>query len=117
MPERLFYLLIVTAQAPGRSCRARVHDLGSLPTSSARLSLWRKRTAKAVLIGWVFLISRMIGMGVMIPENAVWAKDLEMCNAIRETVELIVDPGVVVSECKDDTKKYLGLPIYRGGPK
>jgi len=71
--------------------------------------------AKAILIGWVFLISRMIGMGVMIPENAVWAKDLEMCSAIRETVELFVGPGLAVSDCKDDIKNYLGVPIYRGG--
>jgi hypothetical protein len=53
----------------------------------------------------------------MIPENAVWAKDLEMCKAIRETVALIVDPGLVVSDCKDETENYLGVPIYRGGPK
>ena len=68
-------------------------------------------------LGWVFLISRMVGLGVMSPENAVWAKDLEMCNAIRETVALIVDPGLVVSDCKDETENYLGVPIYRGGPK
>jgi hypothetical protein len=41
----------------------------------------------------------------MIPENAVWAKDLEMCKAIRETVALIVDPGLVVSDCKDETEE------------
>jgi hypothetical protein len=63
-------------------------------------------------LGWVFLISRMVGLGVMIPENAVWAKDLEVCNAIRETVALIVDPGLVVSDCKDETENYLGVPIY-----
>jgi hypothetical protein len=67
----------------------------------------------AVILAWAFLLSRMIGLGVMVPEAAYEAPTKRVCEAMRETVELVVDQGVHVSECKDSDGIYIGVPIYR----
>jgi len=61
----------------------------------------------AVILAWAFLLSRMIGLGMMVPEAAYEAP------TVRETVELVVDEGVHVSECKGSDRIYIGVPIYR----
>ena len=66
----------------------------------------------AVILAWAFLLSRMIGLGVMVPEAAYEAPTKQVCEAVRETVELVVDQGVHVSECKDSDGIYIGVPIY-----
>ncbi len=67
----------------------------------------------AVILAWAFLLSRMIGLGMMVPEAAYEAPTKQVCEAVRETVELVVDEGVHVSECKDSDRIYIGVPIYR----
>ena len=67
----------------------------------------------AVILAWAFLLSRMIGLGVMVPEAAYEAPTKQFCEAVRETVELVVDQGVHVSECTDSDRTYIGVPIYR----
>ena len=67
----------------------------------------------AVILAWAFLLSRMIGLGVMVPEAAYEAPTKQVCEAVRETVELVVDQGVHVSECMDSDRIYIGVPIYR----
>jgi hypothetical protein len=67
----------------------------------------------AVILAWAFLLSRMVGLGVMVPESAYEAPTKEVCEAVRETVELVVDQGVHVSECQDTDRIYIGVPIYR----
>jgi hypothetical protein len=67
----------------------------------------------AVILAWAFLLSRMIGLGVMVPEAAYEAPTKQVCEAVRETVELVVDQGVHVSECKDSDVIHIGVPIYR----
>ena len=66
-----------------------------------------------VILAWTFLLSRVIGLGVMVPEAAYEAPTKQVCEAVRETVELVVDQGVHVSECKDSDRIYIGVPIYR----
>jgi hypothetical protein len=68
----------------------------------------------AIILAWAFLLSRMIGLGVMVPEAAYEAPTKQVCEAVRETVELVVDPRLHVSECKDTDRIYIGVPIYRG---
>ena len=67
----------------------------------------------AVVLAWAFLLSRAIGLGMMLPEAAYEAPTREVCEAVRETVELVVDQRVHVSECKDSDRVYIGVPIYR----
>ena len=67
----------------------------------------------AVILAWAFLLSRMIGLGMMVPEAAYEAPTKQVCEAVRETVELVVDQGVHVSECKDSDRIYIGVPIHR----
>jgi hypothetical protein len=67
----------------------------------------------AVILAWAFLLSRMIGLGVMVPEAAYEAPTKQFCEAVRETVELVVDQGVHVSECTNSDRIYIGVPIYR----
>jgi hypothetical protein len=68
--------------------------------------------AGAVILAWAFLLSRMIGLGVMVPEAAYEAPTKQFCEAVRETVELVVDQGVHVSECTNSDRIYIGVPIY-----
>jgi hypothetical protein len=68
----------------------------------------------AVILAWTFLLSRMIGLGVMAPEAAYKAPSKEVCEAVRETVKLVVEKGVHVSECRDADRIDIGVPIYRG---
>ena len=67
----------------------------------------------AVILAWAFLLSRVIGLGMMVPEAAYEAPTKQVCEAVRETVELVVDQGVHVSECKESGRIYIGVPIYR----
>jgi hypothetical protein len=67
----------------------------------------------AVILAWAFFLSRAIGLGVMVPEAAYEAPTMQICEAVRETVELVVDQHVQVSECKDSDTIYIGVPIYR----
>ena len=67
----------------------------------------------AVILAWAFLLSRVIGLGMMVPEAAYEAPTKQVCEAVRETVELVVDQGVHVSECKDSDRISIGVPIYR----
>jgi len=69
--------------------------------------------ASGVILAWAFLLSRVIGLGVMVPEAAYEAPTKELCEAVRETVELVVDQDVRVSECKDRDRISIGVPIYR----
>ena len=55
----------------------------------------------------------MIGLGVMVPEAVYEAPTKQLCEAVRGTVELVVDQGVHVSECTDSDRSYIGVPIYR----
>ncbi|HKF69519.1 MAG TPA: hypothetical protein VKB36_23400, partial [Vicinamibacterales bacterium] len=66
-----------------------------------------------VILAWAFLLSRVIGLGVTVPEAAYEAPTKQVCEAVRETVELVVDQGVHVSECTDGDRIYIGVPIYR----
>ncbi len=66
----------------------------------------------AVILTWVFLMSRAIGLGMIVPEAAYEAPTKQLCEAVRETVDLVVDRHVQVSECKDSDKIYIGVPIY-----
>jgi hypothetical protein len=50
---------------------------------------------------------------MMVPEAAYEAPTKQVCEAVRGTVELVVDKGVHVSECKDSDRIYIGVPIYR----
>jgi hypothetical protein len=71
----------------------------------------------AVILAWAFLLSRVIGLGVIVPEAAYESPTKQVCEAVREAVELVVDQGVHVSECKDSDRIYIGVPIYRStGP-
>jgi len=65
------------------------------------------------VLAWAFLLSRMIGLGVIVPDAAYEAPTKAFCEAVRETVTLVVDQGVVVSECIDSDRIYIGVPIYR----
>jgi hypothetical protein len=67
----------------------------------------------AVILAWAFLLSRSIGLGMMVPEAAYEAPTKQVCEAVRETVELVVDQRVYVSECKESDRTYIGVPIYR----
>ena len=67
----------------------------------------------AVILAWAFLLSRAIGLGMVVPEVAYEAPTKQVCDAVRETVELVVDRHVHVSECKDSDRIYIGVPIYR----
>jgi len=66
-----------------------------------------------VILAWAFLMSRSIGLGMMVPEAAYEAPTKQVCEAVRETVELVVDQGLHVSECKDSDRFYIVVPIYR----
>ena len=66
-----------------------------------------------VILAWAFLLSRVIALGMMVPEAAYEAPTKHLCEAVRETVELVVDDGMRVSECKDSDRIYIGVPIYR----
>jgi hypothetical protein len=67
----------------------------------------------AVILAWAFILSRAISFGMMVPEAAYEAPTKQVCEAVRETVELVVDQYVHVSECKDSDTIYIGVPIYR----
>ena len=67
----------------------------------------------AVILAWAFLLSRVIGIGMVVPEVAYEAPSKQVCEAVRETVELVVDQNVYVSECKDSDGISIGVPIYR----
>ena len=67
----------------------------------------------AVVLAWAFLLSRAIGFGMVVPEAAYEAPTKQDCEAVRETVQLVVDHYVQVSECKESDRNYIGVPIYR----
>jgi hypothetical protein len=67
----------------------------------------------AIILAWAFLLSRAIGLGMVVPEAAYEAPTRQDCEAVRETVQLVVDQHVYVSECKDSDRIYIGVPIYR----
>ena len=67
----------------------------------------------AVIVAWAFLLSRAIGLGMIVPEAAYEAPTKQVCEAVRATVELVVDQHVHVSECMDTDRIYIGVPIYR----
>jgi hypothetical protein len=67
----------------------------------------------AVILAWAFVLSRAIGLGMVVPEVAYEAPTRQVCEAVRETVELVVDQRVRVSECTDSDSIYIGVPIYR----
>jgi hypothetical protein len=50
---------------------------------------------------------------MVVPEVAYEAPSKQVCEAVRETVELVVDQNVYVSECKDSDGISIGVPIYR----
>jgi hypothetical protein len=65
------------------------------------------------LLGWVFFVFRFYTTG---PDAAYYAPTLEMCNAMRETVhDIVTGGGTRVSECKDEDRHYIGVPIQ--GPR
>jgi hypothetical protein len=82
----------------------------TLTRSCSRMAVLR---TSGVILAWAFLLSRVIGLGVMVPEAAYEAPTKEVCEAVRETVELVVDQDVRVSECKDSDRISIGVPIYR----
>jgi hypothetical protein len=57
-------------------------------------------------------MSRAIGLGMVVPEAAYQAPNKQLCEAVRETVALVVEQRVYVSECKDGDKVYIGVPIF-----
>ena len=67
----------------------------------------------AIILAWAFLLSRTIGLGMMVPEAAYEAPTKQVCEAVRETVELVVDKSLHISECRDSDRIYIGVPIYR----
>jgi hypothetical protein len=66
----------------------------------------------AVILAWAFVLSRGSGLGMIVPEAAYQAPNKQLCEAVRETVELVVDPQVYVSDCKDTDRTYIGVPLY-----
>ena len=72
-----------------------------------------KTRGTAVILAGAFMLSRGIGLGMVVPEAAYEAPSKQFCEAVRETVELVVDPRVSVSECKDTERIYIGVPMYR----
>ena len=75
-------------------------------------SVSTRRSTGTIIVAWVFLMSRPIGLGMLVPEAAYEAPTKQVCEAVRATVELVVDRGVNVSECRDRDKVYIGVPIY-----
>lgn len=68
--------------------------------------------ASHIILAWAFLLSRGIGLGVLVPEAAYQAPSKQLCEAVRETVALVVDQHVYVSECNDIDRIYIGVPVY-----
>jgi hypothetical protein len=47
-----------------------------------------------------------------VPEAAYEASVEQVCEAGGETVEMVVNQHVHISECKDSDTIYIGVPIY-----
>ena len=69
-----------------------------------------------LILAWAFVLSRSVGLGMTVPEAAYQAPEKRVCEAVRETVALLVDERVHVSECRDSEKIYIGVPIYGSTP-
>jgi hypothetical protein len=74
------------------------------------------RLAQTLILGWFFLVSRQIAVGTVVPEAAFLRPTEQWCNEIREAVNKMMEPGLVVSECRDGEKWAIDVPIYGGKP-
>jgi hypothetical protein len=79
------------------------------PSIPPGVALW-------AFFGWFFLVSRQIGVGVVVPEAAFMQPTQQSCNEIREAVNNLMELGLVVSECRDGEKWAIRVPIYGGKP-
>ena len=79
------------------------------PSIPAGVALW-------AFFGWFFLVSRQIGVGFVVPEAAFMQPTQESCSEIREAVNNLMEPGLVVSECRDGEKWAIAVPISGAKP-